>query len=72
MSYDGIVCRCGGKKLSGTLICSCCEKAFAQHPSMQAFNDEKNRPESRRHAAETLLTMATGRGQAVWRNRARA
>lgn len=71
MSYDGIVCRCGGKKFSGTLICSGCESDFANHPSMLAFKDEKNRPETRRHAAETLLTMATGRGQARWRDRSR-
>lgn len=61
MSYDGIVCPCGDKKPSGTMLCDGCEEAFASHPSMSTFKDKRREVEDRRHAATILITMARDR-----------
>lgn len=61
MSYEGTVCPCGGKKQPNTMLCVGCETAFADHPSMAAFKDERRDLETRRHAAMTLLSLARGR-----------
>jgi hypothetical protein len=61
MSYEGTVCPCGDKKEPNTMLCNGCMSEFSQHPSMSVFLDKSREPETRRHAALTLLALARGR-----------
>lgn len=61
MSYEGTICPCGDKKPTNTMICDVCMSEYSQHPSMACYRDEKNDVENRRHAAQTLLSLARGR-----------
>ena len=61
MSYEDQVCPCGGRKEINTMLCEGCEQTFADHPSMSAFKDKGAEVETRRHAAQTLLTLARNR-----------
>lgn len=61
MSYEGTTCPCGHKKEPNTMLCSDCMTTFAHHPSMPVFLDKSRAPETRRHAAMTLLALARGR-----------
>ena len=61
MSYEGIICPCGDKKPTNTMLCQTCLSIFADHTAMTAFKDDTKGPESRRNAAIILLTLARGR-----------
>lgn len=61
MSFEDTKCPCGGKKLTDTMLCSDCETAFKDHPSMKYFNNPAHPIDGRRHAAITLITLARGR-----------
>lgn len=61
MSYENTVCPCGGVKEPGTMLCTGCETALKDHPSMIAFNTRSNDFETRKHAAMTLIELSRGR-----------
>jgi hypothetical protein len=61
VSYENTKCPCGGEKPCDTMLCDECLKAFADHPSMKAFDDPQGNLTYRKQAAIILCSLAHSR-----------